>query len=249
MGGAEEDEPNAADEALGRGERVTLKWRALPLLLPGEQASADSEPPGTVELSLPQLDDGAEGPGVDEAGELEPTALDGWSRERRTRAPPGHSDAESLRERPAPGMLDLDGDGDALSLVASGVGKSPPDDDLETEMSERFALGDFTAALQMAELILGRRPDHPKAKEISRVSEERLAALYLSRLGSLSAVPKPIAGVEVRWLGLDSRAAYLLSRIDGWTSLEVLIDLSGMSQLEVLRTIARLVDAGAVSVG
>ncbi len=47
---------------------------------------------------------------------------------------------------------------------------------------------------------------------------------------------------------LVHRAGFLLSRVDGFTSLEELLDLSGMPRLEALKTVLSLVDAGAIMI-
>ena len=47
---------------------------------------------------------------------------------------------------------------------------------------------------------------------------------------------------------IDTRAAFLLSRVDGNLSFEELIDVSGMTRLETLRHLTRLVTRGILSV-
>ena len=47
---------------------------------------------------------------------------------------------------------------------------------------------------------------------------------------------------------IDSRAAFLLSRVDGNLSFEEILDVSGMTRLEALRHLARLVGRGILSV-
>ncbi len=121
--------------------------------------------------------------------------------------------------------------------------------DLATEMAERYALGDFTGALTAAELLLGREPDHAGARQYAASSRERLEQLYTSRLGSLTGVARVIVPEnDVRWLGLDHRAGFVLSRIDGRYTLEELLDVSGMPRLETLKTLAELVSLRAIEI-
>ena len=47
---------------------------------------------------------------------------------------------------------------------------------------------------------------------------------------------------------LDSRAVFLLSRIDGTFTFDEIIDVSGMSRLEALRHLAKLVLLGVLEV-
>ena len=153
-----------------------------------------------------------------------------------------------------PLALDLDDVG-ALDLVdrGSNADVARPDSvdglDLAAEMRERFALDDFTGALRVAELLMGKEPENREAKDVAAKSVAKLEQLYTSRLGAMSSVPRvAVPEGEVRWLGLDHRAAFLLSRIDGSHSIEEIVDVSGMPRLEALKTLVELKDLGALSV-
>lgn len=139
-----------------------------------------------------------------------------------------------------------DSESEALRLVERR-GPGFPSQDIAGEMRERFALGDFTAALRAAEMILGQDPGHHEATQTRITSRERLEHLYRSRLGRDDAVPVVIVPeAEVRWLGLDHQAAYLLSRIDSQITLEQLLDICGMDRLEALKALALLVESRAI---
>ena len=149
----------------------------------------------------------------------------------------------------APLTLDLDEldeDEGALGLVQQ-TRKSHSALDLVAEMAERYALDDFTGALRIAELVLGRDPDHPDARRIAGESRRRLEHLYTSRLGGLARVPRvALPDADLRWLGLDHRAGFLLSRVDGQNTVDELVDISGMPKLEALKTLVELLDVGAI---
>ncbi len=151
----------------------------------------------------------------------------------------------------APLALDLPdalGDDGALGLV-DRTRPSEPALDLASEMRERFALDDFTGALRAAELVLGRRPKDPEARRIADESREQLIRIYGSRLGGPGArLALCVDESEIRWLGLDHRAAFLLSRVDGESRVEELIDVSGMPRMEALKTLCELADMGALRV-
>lgn len=109
------------------------------------------------------------------------------------------------------------------------------------EMHERFDLGDFTGALSTAETILEVDPDDRDATHVAEVCRAKLRAIYVGRLGSLDQVPVlAVAPTEFRWLNLDHRAGFLLSLIDGISTIEDIVDVSAMPQLEVLRTLYQL---------
>ena len=136
--------------------------------------------------------------------------------------------------------------GDALGLV-DRVHTTAPRLDLATEMKDRFALGDFTGSLRASELLLGRDPNNAEAGRFASMSRERLIHLYSSKLGDLGRVPElAVQENDVRWLGLDHRSGFVMSRIDGRTTVDELVDITGMSRLEVFKTLVELLDAGTV---
>jgi hypothetical protein len=115
------------------------------------------------------------------------------------------------------------------------------------EMEELYALGNFSDALRVAELILGRQPDNEQAQRCATNSRRRLEQLYSSKIGSLSQVPVvALRSEDLRWLGLDHRAGFVLSRIDGKLTVEELFEICGMPRLEVLKTVIELVNCGAI---
>lgn len=74
----------------------------------------------------------------------------------------------------------------------------------------------------------------------------RAEAAYLRRLGSLGAVPRLVRPMQD--LELDQRSGFVCSFIDGASSIEDIVDVSGVPKLEVLRILDDLVAQGGVSV-
>ncbi|MEM9067479.1 MAG: hypothetical protein AAGE52_03205 [Myxococcota bacterium] len=141
-----------------------------------------------------------------------------------------------------------DESGAALDLVDRAA-PSEPTLELAAEMLERFALDDFTGALRIAELVLGQQPEDADALHVAKESRRRLEQLYTSRLGGMSTVPRMgIPETDIRWLGLDNRAAFLLSRVDGEHTIEELVDVSAMPRLEALKTLVSLEELGAIKI-
>ena len=214
-------------------KKVTLAFDGPPLALPGDPENAAGGAPGSPVERKPEQP-------VD-------AAHDGWSRDRVSRGSGVHPAVSPI---PSPPALEEEEDRpssvEALGLVERRR-PSEPALDLATEMSERFALDDFTGALRAAELLLGRVPDHEEARRYAALCRSRLEQIYRARLGSLGAMPNVVVPEsEVRWLGLDHRTGFLLSLIDGRHSIEQLIDVSGMGRLEVLKNLVELLDAGTI---
>ena len=116
-------------------------------------------------------------------------------------------------------------------------------------MEELYALDDLTGALRFAELILGREPENQQAKRCAENCRQTLLALLVEDRQISSAVPVPaLNDAELRWLGLDHRSGFLLSRVDGVSTVEEVLDVCGMPRLEALKTLVDLLDRGAIGV-
>jgi hypothetical protein len=131
----------------------------------------------------------------------------------------------------------------ALSAAAAArvLAEPPARPDPRRELQDRFALGDFSGALVLAEALLA---DTPRDAEVQRIAEDcrhKLQQMYLSRLGSVAQVPViAVPRSELKWLSLDHRAGFVLSLVDGHSSVEELLDVASMPALEVLRTLFEL---------
>lgn len=122
---------------------------------------------------------------------------------------------------PGPGMVD-----DATSSRPTDPG-----------FSRRRA--DSTQKIRRAEL------ERPKAAH-EPLSEEACRA----RLGSLQQAPRvKVAPEDIFALGLDHRAGFLYSQIDGFTSIEDLISISPMAEVETLRIFVQLLEHDAIELG
>jgi hypothetical protein len=72
--------------------------------------------------------------------------------------------------------------------------------------------------------------------------------MYLARLGSPTQVVRvAVPSDQIRWLSLDHRAGFLLSLIDGRSTIEEILDISGMPRLDALRILYGLLDQRAIA--
>jgi hypothetical protein len=179
---------------------------------------------------------------------------DAWTLDRLSRQstvpPVRRDDFDRLRELSALPLGDPPADqawGGALDLVDRSRPLVAPD--LVSEMEELYALDDLTGALRHAELILGRAPEDEQALRCASNCRSRLIKLYSSKIGRLDRIVVLALGdSQLRWLGLDHRSGFLLSRIDGLSTIEELLDVCGMPRLEALKTLADLLDRGAIKI-
>ncbi len=117
-----------------------------------------------------------------------------------------------------------------------------------TEMKDRYAMGDFTGALVVAEGLLEVNPDDIDAQRYAQSCRDVLTQMYSARLGALTQhVRVAVPGDQIRWLSLDHRAGFVLSLIDGSSTVEELLDISGMNRLDALRIIYTLFDQRVIA--
>jgi hypothetical protein len=124
---------------------------------------------------------------------------------------------------------------------------SPRDAEI-TEMKDRYAMGDFTGALVVAEGLLEANADDLDAQRYAQSCRDVLTQMYSARIGSLTQrVSVAVPGDQIRWLSLDHRAGFVLSLIDGSSTVEELLDISGMNRLDALRIIYTLFDQRVIA--
>lgn len=118
------------------------------------------------------------------------------------------------------------------------------------DMQDRYAVGDFTGALVVAESILDSNPDHEDAKRYAQGCREVLTQMYAARIGPMEQVAQvAVPPDQITWLSLDHRAGFLLSLVDGVSSIEEILDVSGMTRLDALRIMYTLVQQNVIALG
>ncbi len=140
------------------------------------------------------------------------------------------------------------------AAVLGAIGSSGPEitertiEDPIAEMRGRFSLGDYTGALEMAELLLAEDPSDEEAAECASSCRSVLESMYAARLGPLDRSPVVVVQrTQLRWLSMDHRAGFVLSLIDGSSTLETILDVCGMPRLDALRILQELVQQKIVA--
>jgi len=131
-----------------------------------------------------------------------------------------------------------------LPLSASQIppSRAAADNELAECMLDRLAAGDYGGALLAGEALLEYRPRDQDALDCAQIARGELRKVYTARLGSLDRVPHVAMGPEAIFSlqALDFRAGYLLSRIDGVTSLYDVVESGSIPSLEALRILSEL---------
>ena len=152
-----------------------------------------------------------------------------------------------LRKTTPPPEHDAD-DGDRVTPIAIDSAPSSVADSAR-EMVVRFEAKNYGGALVLAESVLISDPHNVDARRLAESCREMLGDKYLSSLGGREGVPRvSMSPDEVRDLSLDHRAGFLLSFIDGSMSIEEVLDVSSMPELDVLRIMFELRQQGAIEI-
>ena len=152
----------------------------------------------------------------------------------------GQGRDHSARDGPPTQAYPSEYEKDPFAHLSTGAGANDEQDRLG-DMRDRFSLGDYTGALEVAESILAQDSTNADASRIADECRVKLIQMYTARIGPLDRVPMVVVAREqLRWLSIDHRAGFLLSHVDGVSSLEMILDVSGMPLLDALKILTEL---------
>jgi hypothetical protein len=120
--------------------------------------------------------------------------------------------------------------------------------DLRAELTDKFFGGDHAGALAIAEELVSRRPDDSSANDFADECRRMIEKGYLQRIGgSVACVLRLAVSIqELHRHALNHRAGFLVSRVDGQSSVDALLDVGAMPRLEALRIVAELLESGVL---
>jgi hypothetical protein len=114
-------------------------------------------------------------------------------------------------------------------------------------LGELYDLGDFSGALAVAEEILKEAPGDPEATNYRESCREVLMQMFESRIGDFDRAPKvAISQHDLLWRSLDATAGFVLSQIDGMSTFEDVVDVSGLPRFEICRILDKLLQDGII---
>jgi hypothetical protein len=127
--------------------------------------------------------------------------------------------------------------------------KSPEIAATMREMSDYLESRDWSLALVLAEQILAEDNENPDAKRALAKCQAELETMYATRLGSLAKIPAlGVSPQEITSLALDSRSAFILGLVDGMSTIDMVLDMSGIPRLDTLRVLLELVQQGVLKI-
>jgi len=90
-------------------------------------------------------------------------------------------------------------------------------------------------------------PDDLAARRYAQNCRDVLTQMFAARIGPLDQVITVVVSPEeVQWLSLDHRAGFLLSLVDGMSTVDEILDISGMTRLDALKILHDLTEQQVV---
>ena len=153
----------------------------------------------------------------------------------------------ALRHDTTPAPPSVRGPKTAPPPLPEGAGTAPPsraaaDNAFAELMLERLAAGDYEGASLAAQALLDYRPRDQDALDCAQIAQGELRKMYVARVGSIERVPRVIMGPDAVFSlqALDFRAGYLLSRVDGTSTIGAIVESGSIPLLEALRILSEL---------
>jgi len=117
------------------------------------------------------------------------------------------------------------------------------------DAQELVRVENYEGALELYQLAASLDPARVELEGYVDLLRGRLVKIYRERIGDLRQVPKLLVPLDrITRFNLPTEAGFVLSLIDGRTSFDELLSVSGMGPFEALRIFARLVEARIVGV-
>jgi tetratricopeptide (TPR) repeat protein len=124
---------------------------------------------------------------------------------------------------------------------------APRPDGLLAEALVLLRAGDVPEALGLLETLARHEPANLEVQAFLELARAAALRVFRVRVGSGEGVPRlQIPQAEVLKFNLPAAAGFLLSMIDGHSSVDELLAVSGMDPFEALRALSNLLDAGIV---
>ena len=124
-----------------------------------------------------------------------------------------------------------------------GLDAVKPADPRVQELADRLRRRDYDTALRVAHAILRDRPDDMVA--LSSIDECRTSLESLHAFSSSAMMRTPslaVGGPALQTLPLDHRAGFILSLVDGRSTVSLILDMCPMPRPETLAVIFALVE-------
>lgn len=128
----------------------------------------------------------------------------------------------------------------------------PTDENDETTIllngaKDLLSEGDFRPALELLEMARSQATGNPEIEQLYAMCLSEVEMIYAEEIKSLDLIPTVRCSMEeIMRLNIDHRVGFLISQIDGVTTLSDLMILTGFNESELIRVIGQLNDQGVI---
>jgi hypothetical protein len=165
-------------------------------------------------------------------------------------------------------LLDISSDGDTserenspvFAIPSSQFTNSETNQPSAQELPEEFAIilsgaedllyeEDYLGAKYLLDVASKKAPDNEKIKSLRQLCDQKVLEIYREEFTSLDAIPERIKKLsDILSLDLDHRAGFVLSQIDGSTTISELLFLSGVKEDEIFMILGSLKHQGIIKI-
>ena len=122
-------------------------------------------------------------------------------------------------------------------------------DSLLKGANDLLELDDFSGVMELLDKVLEQEPGHSQAKKMRDEAEQELLSMLSSKLGDMNRTARVrMSQDEIIWLNLDNRAGFVLSLVDGSLSLDEIVSICGLPQLEGMRILVQLLQEKVIEI-
>lgn len=123
-----------------------------------------------------------------------------------------------------------------LSVLLSGI-------------EDLLAEEDFVGAKELLDVAMQQAPSNAKIKILYQLCEKKVAEIYRQQFHSLQMIPRMIVPMQkILSLRLNHRDGYILSQIDGITSISDILAISGFDENELFSILGQLNHRGVIKI-
>ncbi len=107
----------------------------------------------------------------------------------------------------------------------------------------------FDEAIELLDVARQSSPHHPEIKELFDLCQSHLITQYRAEFADLMAIPRLlISPQQLTKKNFDNRIGFIISQLDGRTSVQDLLLITGFDEFELLKTLSLLLKQNVISI-
>ncbi len=204
----------------------------------------DLEPPSRA-ASADGVDSGPPSPSVASTGHHE--SFDGVSEVVSTTSNTPRSEPV-FSEMPVSGLPPNDRIFDTLEESLDEFVEPNDVDSMVVLIESRIKAGNYDSVSELLDSVLQENPNHSEILRLKTLNDEKRLQRMESTLGDLTRCLRlNLRQEEMVWQSLNHHEGFVLSQVDGITSIEDIIDIAGLPRAQVIEILVKLIKQGLLA--